>query len=87
LIILTDFFIDDTWQHTTIPGVGWAKFLERGSNKDLTGEQVLRNYISKHGRRKIKQRWQKIWEEYRDKVEWDEKERCFKPTSVVVGAW
>jgi hypothetical protein len=77
LIILTDFFIDHTWQNTTIPGIGWDKFLEPGGNTDLTGEQVLRNYIAKHGRRKIKQRWQKIWEEYRDKVEWDEKERCF----------
>ena len=47
---------------TTIAGVGWRKFLERGSNNDLTGEQVLRNYISRHGRGKIKKRWQKIWE-------------------------
>jgi hypothetical protein len=81
LIILTDFFTDPTWQNTTIPGVGWDKFLERGTNTDLTAEQVLRNYISKHGRSKINARWQKLWEEHRDKVQWDEKERCFKRAS------
>jgi len=78
LIILIDFFINPTWTDTTIPGVGWDKFLERGGNTDITGEQVLRNYISRHGRRKIKERWQKIWETHRDKPQWDEKERCFK---------
>ena len=80
LIILTDFFTDHTWQNTTIPGIGWNQFLERGGNPDLTSEQVLKNYISKHGRSRIKQRWQKIWETYQGKIEWDEKERCFQPS-------
>jgi hypothetical protein len=81
LIILTDFFVDHTWQNTTIPGVGWNEFLERGANSDITAEEVLRNYISRHGRSKIKSRWQKIWDKYRDQIEWDETERCFKPSS------
>jgi hypothetical protein len=85
-IILTDFFTDHTWQNTTIPGVDWDEFLERGGNKDITAEQVLRNYISSHGRSKIKSRWQQIWDKYRDKVEWDQTERCFKPTSVVANS-
>jgi hypothetical protein len=82
-IILTDFFTDHTWQNTTIPGIGWNEFLEGGGNKDIPAQDVLRNYISKHGRTKIKSRWQSIWDKYRDKVEWDQSERCFKPTSVV----
>ena len=81
LIILTDFFTDHTWQNTTIPGIGWAQFLERGADAGITAEQVLRNYISRHGRSKIKSRWQNIWEKYRDKIAWDEQERCFKPSS------
>jgi hypothetical protein len=78
LVILTDFFLDSSWQKTTIPGVGWNDFLESGSDRSLTSEQVLRNYISKHGRKAIKERWQKIWVEYRDRLSWDERERCFK---------
>ena len=79
LIILTDFFSDSSRQ-PTLPGVGWNEFLERGSQNDLTGEQVLRNYISKHGRKAIKDRWQTLWLEYRERLFWDENERCFKVT-------
>lgn len=78
LIILSDFFTDSTWQSTTIPGVGWDEFLERGGNRNLTGEQVLRNYIAKHGRGAIKKRWQQIWEAHKDEIWWDGKDRCFK---------
>ena len=78
LIILTDFFTDSGWRNTTIPGVSWNEFLERGSNRDLTGEQVLRNYISKHGRKEIRNRWEKIWSEYSDRLLWDEKDRSFR---------
>ena len=78
LIILSDFFTDSTWQSTTIPGVGWDEFLERGDNRNLTGEQVLRNYIAKHGRSVIKKRWLQIWETHKDQIWWDGKDRCFK---------
>jgi hypothetical protein len=78
LIILTDLFTDSTWQKTTISGVEWDKFLERGNDTNLTGEQVLRNYISRHGRTRIKERWQHIWEANKNEILWDEKERCFK---------
>jgi hypothetical protein len=78
LIVLTHFFTDSSWQRTTIPGVGWDEFLERGANSDLTGEQVLRIYISKYGRKKISERWTGIWREYRDRLFWDKEERCFK---------
>jgi hypothetical protein len=80
LIILTHFFTDSSWQNTTVPGVGWDEFLERGVDRDLTGEQVLRNYISKHGRKAIKDRWHALWQEYRDRLFWDENERCFRVT-------
>jgi hypothetical protein len=79
-IILTDLFTDSSLRNTTVPGVGWDEFLERGGNGDLTAQQVLRNYISKHGRQAIKDRWQALWLEYRDRLSWDENERCFRVT-------
>lgn len=78
LIILTDFFTDSTWERGTIPGATWDEFLGRGKDKDLTAEQLLRRYIARHGRRGIRERWQRIWEENKDKIFWDEGERCFK---------
>ena len=77
LIILKDFFTNRTWEHTTIPGVGWDEFLERGNDRNLTGEQVLRNYIARHGRRDIKTRWQQIWETHQQRIFWDQTEGCF----------
>ena len=53
--------------------------LSAETNRDLTAEQVLQNYISKHGRKKIQQRWLDTWREYGAKVFWDENEKCFKP--------
>jgi hypothetical protein len=82
LVILTDFFTDSSGQRTTIPGVGWEEFLERGDKNNLTAEQVLRNYITKYGRNKIKDRWQEIWTQYRDRIFWDDGERCFKVRSL-----
>jgi len=78
LIILTDFFTDGSGQRTTIAGIGWDEFLERDGKTNLTSEQVLRNYIAKYGRNRIKDRWQKIWTQYRDRMFWDDGERCFK---------
>lgn len=82
LIILTDFFTDRSWQDTTIPSVGWDEFLERANDRNLTGEQVLRNYIGRHGRLNIKTRWQRIWETHQKEIFWDETERCFNVAKV-----
>lgn len=30
------------------------------------------------GRGGLKAKWQKIWTKYRDRVVWDDKERCFR---------
>jgi hypothetical protein len=77
-VILTDFFTDPTWQKTTIPGVGHDTFLGRKPNSNVTGEQLLRNYIAKHGRHDLTTRWRAIWAQYQDRVYWDENDRCFK---------
>jgi hypothetical protein len=77
-IILTDFFTDPTWQKTTIPGVGYDASLQRAPNSDVTGEQLLRNYIAKHGRHDIANRWREIWAQYKDRAYWDNYDRCFR---------
>ena len=78
LIILSDFFLDSTWERSTIAGMKWDEFLERGNNKNITGEQVLRDYVERYGRNRIKERWQNVWEKYQQRIFWDEQERAFK---------
>src|SRR5687767_1364951 len=53
LIILIDLFQDRSEVDSTIHGFGWDEFLERGGDSTLMGEEVLRRYIRKHGRKKI----------------------------------
>jgi hypothetical protein len=71
------FLTDSSGQKTTIPGVGFDTFLQR-TNSKLTGEQLLRQYIAKHGRRAIADRWREIWRKYKERVYWDERDRCFR---------
>ena len=78
LVILIDFFTKEDEMTSTIQGFGWDDFLERGNDKDSMGEAILRNYIEKHGRKNIKARWQKVWDENKENIFWDETERCFK---------
>jgi len=78
LIILSDFFTNDDGKTSTIQGFGWDDFLERGNDKDSMGEAILRNYIKKHGRKNIKARWQKVWDENKENIYWDETNKCFK---------
>ena len=78
LIILCDFFLDRNWESSTIEGMEWDEFLERGNDKNITGEQLLRNYVERYGRKRIRERWQNVWEKYQQRIFWDEQERAFK---------
>jgi len=80
-IILTDFFTTSDWQKTTIEGVGWNEFLGC-TNPDIPAQNCFIDYVEKNGRKTIKSRWQKIWKENRDKIYWDEAERCFKVKAI-----
>lgn len=77
LIILNDFFTKNDGTTSTIDGFSWDDFLERGDDKDSMGEEILRRYIEKHGRKTIKARWQKMWDANKANIFWDETEQCF----------
>jgi hypothetical protein len=78
LIILNDLFTKPDGISSTIPEFSWDKFLERGNDTDSMGEAILRKYIEKYGRKKIKERWQKIWEDNKENIYWDNEDECFK---------
>lgn len=81
-VILTDFFSGASSHHKeTITGVGWNEFLGC-TNSDVPAQNCYLDYVEKHGRKTIKSRWQKIWEENKDKIYWDEAERCFKVKAI-----
>jgi hypothetical protein len=73
--VLTDLFTDSTWCNTTVPGAEWSML---GPDSGETPSFVrLRNYIKKNGSKSLQEKWRRLWSEYKGKVYWDEKERCF----------
>jgi hypothetical protein len=76
-IILTDFFTGNSWEQSTIDGTGFGAFLGC-NNPDISSDSCFYHYVEKHGRKNIKTRWQKIWKENKDRIYWDDAERCFR---------
>jgi hypothetical protein len=77
-IILEDFSLDSTWTKETIPGTGWDEFFESKYDGKMTGSDYYYAQIRKHSRGWVKTKWEKIWATYKDRIIWDEKERCFR---------
>jgi hypothetical protein len=58
-------------------GMGWNEFLGGETDVSVTGEERLRNYIARRGRKSIRERWLRVWEQHKDTIFWDTEERCF----------
>jgi hypothetical protein len=77
-IILEDFSLDSTWTKETIPGTGFDEIFETKADPKVPAANSYYEQIRKHGRGWAKAKWEKIWTTYKDRIVWDEKERCFK---------
>ena len=73
-MILTDMFVDSSWQKNTVPGTSTDDLIGRSDEAFLTH---LHDYAKKHGRASLQRKWQRIWSDYKDGVDWDQQERCF----------
>lgn len=76
LFALMDLFRDRNL-HSTVPELEWDTFLER-SSPALTQEQVLRDFIRKHHRAGLQEKWNGFWKEHKEEVIWDSSDRCFR---------
>lgn len=77
MIILSDLFRDSDYQ-TTISGTDWHNMIGWKWGDKEPDFNVLFDYLRLHGRKPIKQKWKKIWLKYKDRIYWDETEKCFK---------
>jgi hypothetical protein len=78
LIVLTDLFTDSSLEKSTLPEAEFNRIIEYPNGSGKSAEQALREFVRKHGRAAIKAKWSKIWSENRDRIYWDESERCFE---------
>jgi hypothetical protein len=76
-VVLMDLFTDSTWQHATVPEATDDYFLGPNAENDAAFQR-FRAYTNKHGKRPLQIKWQKVWTRYKDRLYWDDKERCFK---------
>jgi hypothetical protein len=76
LFALMDLFRDHKL-HSTVPELEWDTFLER-SSPTLTQEQVLRDFIRKHHRAGLQEKWNGFWKEHKDEVIWDSGDLCYR---------
>lgn len=76
LVALLDLFREPGGR-STVPELHWDSFLERSSPK-LSAEQVLREFIRKHRRHGLRDKWDAFWDEHKDEIIWDERDRCYR---------
>lgn len=76
-VILMDFTTDSSWTKNTISGTDPDSLLGK-YDPNLPGVERLTRFVEKHGRKPVRQRWEKVWADHKDQIVWDEKERCFK---------
>ena len=70
--ILQDLFLDDTWQHSTMPA------LFPPENCTDPAWACWDRFRSRHSLRDIQARWEAFWNASRDRIYWDQKARCFR---------
>lgn len=76
-VILMDFTTDSSSTKNTIPGTDRDSLLGK-YDPDLPGVERLARFVEKHGRKPVRQKWEKVWAAHKDQIVWDERERCFK---------
>lgn len=76
LITLLDLFRDPGGR-PTVSELNWDTFLERSSPK-LSAEQILRDFVRKHRRHGLRDKWDAFWNEHKDELIWDEQDHCYR---------
>ena len=80
LMILADMFLDSSWKKSTVPGASLDELIgPNPKNQDFMSH--LHDYVHKHGRLSLQRKWKQIWSANKDRITWDEEQRCFVLTS------
>ena len=77
MVILSDLFKDTSYKRQIL-STDWHEIIGWKEGDPEPDFNILYDFLERHGRKPIKNNWNQIWEKYKDKIYWDEKERCFK---------
>jgi hypothetical protein len=76
--ILSDLFLDDTWQKSTMP----ALFPRQECNGPSS--VCWEKFRKTHSLKELQARWMEFWKTNQDKIYWDGKARCFRMSDAKI---
>jgi hypothetical protein len=76
LAILSDLFLDPTWQRSTLPELCWDNLLGR-TNESTPASELLHDFVKSNGRAVLANRWRQAWIQHGSRVRWDSIGRYF----------
>jgi len=77
LVVLSNLFLDPTWQRSTLPELCWDNLLERTSEETPAWE-LLNAFVKLHGRAELARRWRQAWAQDGTRVRWDSTGKYFR---------
>ena len=72
--ILSDLFLDDTWESHTMP----ALFPTQHCDADAPSSVCWQEFRKTHSLEDLQAKWMEFWKANQDKIYWDGKARCFR---------
>jgi hypothetical protein len=76
--VLMDLFLDSDWKTRTMPGLKQIDY-----DCGASAEQCYQQLLEKHGRKFIQNQWLAAWNANKDRIYWDEKDRCFRVSAKI----
>ena len=79
LIILTDLFLNSTWDKSCAPDFCYDSLLSADKySSDLAIWDIFRDHFGPKDWDLLIMKWNSFWDMYKDKIYWDSKERFFR---------
>ncbi|RPI80035.1 MAG: hypothetical protein EHM45_00450 [Desulfobacteraceae bacterium] len=82
LIILTDFFLDQTWKKSSLPNFCFSALIESKKYPGMPVCEILNEHFDDGQWKSLQQRWLAMWEKNRDRIFWDSEGKFFRIESV-----
>ena len=87
ILILNDFFIDSSWEKTTLPeNMHLENLIELRKYPDLAIWNVFYEYVDDEKWDLIINKWESLWEQNKKLIFWDDDEKFFKIKGAVLNA-
>jgi len=77
LVVLSDLFLDLTWQRSTLPELCWDNLLGR-TFQETPAWELVDQFVKLNGRPELARRWRQAWLQEGAKMKWDPAGQYFK---------